>query len=479
MNNEVNKWVHANCALWSSNVFENMEGGLIRFQSSCQKSLHLDCDFCQQKGASLQCSKFKTCKKKYHFNCAIEAECLFLRDKNILCKSCFESGNSPDLSIISILKDFQTERRLYIVDSQFMSEREISKKFKNFPNLNLQEKCAPFHPGAFHRFGSLIVLNISKIDINDPNRGFDEYLIIRRVTNKETQEKKMILILLYQNKKQYFINSKIMDSNELISIFETKKNIKKKMEIEGKSEKNINVFELFQNGEINQFFIEFYQKALKIEDVYSLWEIISEIMHMNINSIQIDNIIDFIAKFLGLNNTNIKRWLKFPIDSIQIFKRNCSGLSFFQNFFLKNLEEMNPFEKQQIVDFIYNEIKTESCFPGEKTEKNYNAINPKNIPLKNHSKIIMIKENKRRKSESSISDFNIKVDELINEPKINLEAFHLQPIKVQNEKEMEKKLKQEYMTYKKRAAKGVYVAPSNIHKYGLFAINKFFFTIYS
>ena len=398
---------------------------------------------------------------------------MFLRDKTILCRTCLESG--ADFPLHNVLKDFQTERRLYIVDSQ-TNEKENAKRAKS--QANSQEKSAPFYPGAFHRFGSLIVLNLNKSDANEGNKGFDEYLIIRRVYDKESNTKKNILFLLYQNKRQYYINSKIMDSDDLTAIFETKKPASKnsEMEIEVKSDKKINIFQLFQNVESNQFFIEFYQKASKIDDVFTLWEIISEKMFLPLISIAVDNVIDFISRFLGLTNTNIKRWIKIPITSIQIFKRNCPSLSLFQNFFLKSFDDMNPFEKQAFIDSIYNDIKAENFLPIEKNEKIVNC-SPKNFILKNNiTKTLMVKEKKRRKSEISVlSDFNIKVDELINEQKIPLENLHIQPIKVQSEKELEKKLKQEYILYKKRAIKGVYVAPSFIHKYGLFATNKFFF----
>jgi len=473
LNSDLNKWVHANCALWTQGVFENIEGGLLRFQTSFQKTIHFECDFCQKKNASILCSKFKTCKKKYHLNCAIEVKCVFLRDKTILCRNCLESG--ANFLLQDVLKDFQTERRLYIVDSQ-TNEKENTKRAKS--QANSQEKSVPFYPGAFHRFGSLIVLNLNKSETNECNKGFDEYLIIRRVYDKENNTKKNILFLLYQSKRQYYINSKLMDSDDLTAIFEMKKPDLKtsEMEIEIKSEKKINIFELFQNNEINQFFIEFYQQASKIDDVFCLWEIISEKMFLPLISIAFDNVIDFISRFLGLNNTIIKRWIKLPIDSRQIFKRNCPGLSLFQNFFLKSLDDMNPFEKQAFIESIYNDIKAENYLPIEKKEKNVNC-NLKNFILKNNNtKTLMVKEKRRRKSDTSaLSDFNIKVDELINEQKIPLENLHIQPIKVQTEKELEKKLKQEYILYKKRALKGVYVAPSFIHKYGLFATNKFFF----
>ena len=475
MNFELNKWVYANCALWTTNVSENLEGGLIRFQSSYQKCLNFECDHCGQKCASLLCLKFKNCKRKYHLNCAIEAEALFLRDKTLLCKGCLDAGSVPELSLSQVLKDFQTERRLYIYDSQVQTERENSKKAKATQNIN-QDKGAPFYLGAFHRFGSLIVMNLSKYDggaNNDPSKGFDEFLVIKRVYDRENNNaKRLIMMLMYQNKKQYHFNAKTLDAEEFSSLFLCRKNKDKiKMELEGKPETTINLVEIFQNNEISQFLLEFYQKAIRIEDLFSFWEVLTEKMYLMNNSILADNVFDFVSRFLGLNSAIIKRWIKGPIDSMQLFKRNCPGLSFFQNFFLKNLEDFNPFEKQLNIEAIYNDLKTDSHFPFEKTDKQISNFNPKNAPLKVCHKPLPMKESKRRKSDV-ISDFNIKIDELITEPNNPIEGFHILPIKVQSEKELEKKLRQEYASYKKRATKGVYVAPSNIHKYGLFATNQ-------
>jgi len=451
-----------------------MEGGLVRFSAAYQKCCNNECEHCTKKGASLFCSKTKTCKKKFHLNCAITAQCIFLRDKTLICRSCLVSGNISDISISNVLKDFQSERRLYIVDSQVTYEKESNKKQKN--QINIQDKCAPFYPGAFHRFGSLIILNLCKYDLNndDGNKSFDEYLIMKQVHDNKNNMNKLILFLLYQNKRQYYINSKLMDSKDLMTFFENKSlKANKNMEIETKTDNIVNIFELFQNPEINQFFLEFYQKSLKIEDIYILWEFIAEKAFLTLNAIPTDYIIDFISKFIGLNNTNIKRWLKNPIDSLQLFKRNFQYLTFLQHFYLKNLEDYNPFEKQKMVESIYNDMNAETVYlPSNKNEKtSYN--NPKNMPLKTNIKTKTMKENKRKISDSSaFPDFNIKVDELINEQKMNLEGFHIVPIKIQTEKEFEKKLKQEFILYKKRISKGVLVAPSNIHKYGLFATTK-------
>lgn len=471
MNFQTDRWIHANCALWTHGITENPEGGLNKFPSAYQKYQNLDCDYCNSKGASVLCSKIKTCKKKFHFPCALKAKCLFLRDKTIICKNCYENTINPEISINNILKDFNTNRRLYIADANMPLEKENSKKNKQVI-LSPQEKYAHFQSGTFNRFGSLTVLNICKnLENNDSNKYFDEYLVLKKIFESENaNSKSLLLFLIYQNKKQYYINSKCLTNEDFNLLFEPSK---KRENLAGHNEKKPSLFDHFQKNEINHYLADFYQKSIKIEDVFSLWQILCEKSLLSLNSLPSDYIVDFISRFLGFNNIIIKKWSKASLDSFQIFKKNFSIRGFLPNFFLKGLDDQNPFVKQQLIENIHNEIITDSFFQIDSQENQSNLVNPKNLPLKTHSKIMMSKENKKNKLEgTSISDFNIKIDEIVNEQKFAIEPMHILPPKIQTEKELERKLKAEYSLYKKRTTKGVFVAPSNIHKYGLFATNK-------
>ena len=77
---DVDKWVHLNCALWSDEVYETMNGALVNVDVAFRKSVNVECCFCHQKGASLKCFSNK-CASNYHFVCAVKDKCAFNQDK--------------------------------------------------------------------------------------------------------------------------------------------------------------------------------------------------------------------------------------------------------------------------------------------------------------------------------------------------------------------------------------------------------------
>lgn len=80
LNSEVNTWVHLNCALWSSDVYETVNGALVNVQSTCKRGLSIECIVCHRKGATITCFKFR-CTNVYHFPCAQKEKCVFFKDK--------------------------------------------------------------------------------------------------------------------------------------------------------------------------------------------------------------------------------------------------------------------------------------------------------------------------------------------------------------------------------------------------------------
>ncbi len=77
---DVDKWCHLNCALWSDEVYETMNGALVNVDLAYRKSMNIECCFCHQKGASLKCFSNK-CTSNYHFMCAVKDKCAFNQDK--------------------------------------------------------------------------------------------------------------------------------------------------------------------------------------------------------------------------------------------------------------------------------------------------------------------------------------------------------------------------------------------------------------
>lgn len=105
-----NEWVHTNCALWSSEVFEEIDGSLQNVHSAVSRARLIRCVQCGKKGASLGCCA-KSCPSAYHFACAINAECIFLENKEVYCKT--HSNQQGDKEIHKN-EDFHIKRSVYV-----------------------------------------------------------------------------------------------------------------------------------------------------------------------------------------------------------------------------------------------------------------------------------------------------------------------------------------------------------------------------
>lgn len=84
LNMDIDKWIHLNCALWSSEVYETLNGALMNVDQACKRSMTIQCVRCHKAGASLKCFKIR-CVNNYHFPCAIKDRCMFFKDKTLLC----------------------------------------------------------------------------------------------------------------------------------------------------------------------------------------------------------------------------------------------------------------------------------------------------------------------------------------------------------------------------------------------------------
>lgn len=101
-----NVWAHANCALWSSEVFEEIDGSLQNVQLALSRGKLVRCVVCNEKGASVGCC-YRNCVKTYHFQCARKVFCVFNENKTVYC-------NNHASDIRSSVKDFTLERLIYI-----------------------------------------------------------------------------------------------------------------------------------------------------------------------------------------------------------------------------------------------------------------------------------------------------------------------------------------------------------------------------
>lgn len=108
LNLDVDKWTHLNCALWSHEVYETLNGALINVETSYRRGLTLECTICHKNGATLGCFKFR-CSNSYHVGCAIRDGCVFYQDKTIFCPNHIPKNNQENE-----LKSLIVFRRVYV-----------------------------------------------------------------------------------------------------------------------------------------------------------------------------------------------------------------------------------------------------------------------------------------------------------------------------------------------------------------------------
>lgn len=115
LNLDLDTWVHLNCALWSSEVYETQAGALINVDLARQRGQTVVCAFCQRLGATSGCHRLR-CLNIYHFTCALQAGCTFFKDKTMLCHQHRPrgAGAAAGLHIEHQLRCFSVFRRVYV-----------------------------------------------------------------------------------------------------------------------------------------------------------------------------------------------------------------------------------------------------------------------------------------------------------------------------------------------------------------------------
>ena len=80
LNIDTDKWIHLNCALWSNEVYETMNGALMNVEAALKRGSTLECVHCHQTGATIGCFK-QRCSNCYHIECAQQDGVIFFADK--------------------------------------------------------------------------------------------------------------------------------------------------------------------------------------------------------------------------------------------------------------------------------------------------------------------------------------------------------------------------------------------------------------
>ena len=77
-------WVHVNCALWSSEVYEEVDGSLQNVGQALSRGSKLLCTVCGKRGATIGCCH-EFCVENYHFACG-RVNAIFKEDKTVYCR---------------------------------------------------------------------------------------------------------------------------------------------------------------------------------------------------------------------------------------------------------------------------------------------------------------------------------------------------------------------------------------------------------
>ncbi|KAK9512092.1 hypothetical protein O3M35_000594 [Rhynocoris fuscipes] len=142
LNFDVNKWVHLNCALWSEEVYETVNGGLVNVEVALQNGLAVLCSYCNTPGATLKCFKMR-CSLVYHLPCAVKDQCVFYKNKTLYCNSHVPKNDKEnELTTLSVM------RRVYISRDE---NRQVASIMHHSEQTNLL------------RVGSLIFLSVGQL----------------------------------------------------------------------------------------------------------------------------------------------------------------------------------------------------------------------------------------------------------------------------------------------------------------------------
>ncbi|XP_018408622.1 PREDICTED: histone-lysine N-methyltransferase 2C [Nanorana parkeri] len=143
LNLDLDLWVHLNCALWSTEVYETQAGALINVELALRRGLQMKCVFCHKMGATSGCHRLR-CTNIYHFTCAIKAQCMFFKDKTMLCPM-----HKPKGAHEQELTYFAVFRRVYVLRDEVRQIASIVQR---------GERDHTFRVGSliFHAIGQLL-----------------------------------------------------------------------------------------------------------------------------------------------------------------------------------------------------------------------------------------------------------------------------------------------------------------------------------
>ncbi|XP_051738984.1 histone-lysine N-methyltransferase 2C isoform X6 [Ctenopharyngodon idella] len=152
LNLDLDLWVHLNCALWSTEVYETQAGALINVELALRRGLSVRCSYCQQIGATSGCHRLR-CTNAYHFTCALKAQCTFFKDKTMLCHLHRPRGTG---SIGGGLAGTEHELRCFAVFRRVYVQRDEARQIASIIQRGEREHTFRVGSLVFHSVGQLL-----------------------------------------------------------------------------------------------------------------------------------------------------------------------------------------------------------------------------------------------------------------------------------------------------------------------------------
>uniref|UniRef100_A0A9J8DE02 [histone H3]-lysine(4) N-methyltransferase n=1 Tax=Cyprinus carpio carpio TaxID=630221 RepID=A0A9J8DE02_CYPCA len=152
LNLDLDLWVHLNCALWSTEVYETQAGALINVELALRRGLSVHCVYCQQTGATSGCHRLR-CTNAYHFTCALKAQCMFFKDKTMLCHLHRPRGTG---SIGVGLAGTEHELRCFAVFRRVYVQRDDARQIASIIRRGEREHTFRVGSLVFHAVGQLL-----------------------------------------------------------------------------------------------------------------------------------------------------------------------------------------------------------------------------------------------------------------------------------------------------------------------------------
>jgi hypothetical protein len=149
-------WVHTSCALWSSEVWEAPDGGLVHaVEKARSRGAQLKCFGCGRSGATVGCNK-SNCPFNYHFPCAKACDAVFSSSQQVFCAA----HKSSALSILAHESIEHMKALLVAPEKQKGGERETLD--------NAEDLCS--------RVGSLVVHCLGTIEAKSDGFHSENYI---------------------------------------------------------------------------------------------------------------------------------------------------------------------------------------------------------------------------------------------------------------------------------------------------------------